>query len=449
MLRKKTTSSKVKTRKEAYKRKQQVRSYAAIHSWRILLLTIKAVHKFSRFKHKNGVTMCVSRRFSTVESNLNHSYSLNYCNNTQIQYKSVNLLKMKEECVDLIIIQNTTKKIVSKVCRLDYERKRQMQNRKQKLASNTCMNTKSLIIKHRRQRIWSNNKYSQNSQFREEKNQNAIKYFRDKYNNNNNFRMKEKERIKTHMSLKYHNNAKFRVQNNTQASRRTLNKYHNNTTVRSKIKTRSKIDMLHKYHANSDFRNQYKARMKTDVLKRYYTNHSIRLKAIQRALNSYHKNNTLMTRNLRQLYNQRRCILKKDATIQSHQCILKHGNLYIQNIKEFRKIIQNGPDYVCISCGLALFRNQVIPFIKEKYIKESMSFEVKKKIRSYFNHISFTEQQLPSRVLLSKLEVSEIPSELKRLNNLEKHLVALRLPFMKIVNLTSGKIPSRLSQKKY
>ncbi|CAF3314536.1 unnamed protein product [Rotaria socialis] len=156
-----------------------------------------------------------------------------------------------------------------------------------------------------------------------------------------------------------------------------------------------------------------------------------------------------MTRNLRQLYNQRRCILKKDATIQSHQCILKHGNLYIQNIKEFRKIIQNGPDYVCISCGLALFRNQVIPFIKEKYIKESMTFEVKKKIRSYFNHISFTEQQLPSRVLLSKLEVSEIPSELKRLNNLEKHLVALRLPFMKIVNLTSGKIPSRLSQKKY
>ncbi|CAF1323993.1 unnamed protein product, partial [Rotaria magnacalcarata] len=78
MVRKKTTSSKVKSRKEAYKRKQQVRSYAAIHSWRILLLTIKAVHKFSRFKHRNGVTMCVSKRFSTVESDLNHSDSLNY-----------------------------------------------------------------------------------------------------------------------------------------------------------------------------------------------------------------------------------------------------------------------------------------------------------------------------------------------------------------------------------
>ncbi|CAF4979694.1 unnamed protein product, partial [Rotaria sp. Silwood1] len=38
MVRKKSTRSKVRTRKEAYKRKQQARSYAS-RSWRILLLT--------------------------------------------------------------------------------------------------------------------------------------------------------------------------------------------------------------------------------------------------------------------------------------------------------------------------------------------------------------------------------------------------------------------------
>ncbi|CAF5040991.1 unnamed protein product, partial [Rotaria sp. Silwood1] len=38
MVRKKSSSSKLKTRKEAYKRKQQARSYAS-RSWRILLLT--------------------------------------------------------------------------------------------------------------------------------------------------------------------------------------------------------------------------------------------------------------------------------------------------------------------------------------------------------------------------------------------------------------------------
>ena len=37
--------------------------------------------------------------------------------------------------------------------------------------------------------------------------------------------------------------------------------------------------------------------------------------------------------------------------------------------------------------------------------------------------------------------------ELKKLNDLERHLIALRLPFMKIVNLISGKIRSRYGQK--
>ncbi|CAF1413480.1 unnamed protein product, partial [Rotaria sordida] len=48
---------------------------------------------------------------------------------------------------------------------------------------------------------------------------------------------------------------------------------------------------------------------------------------------------------------------------------------------------------------------------------------------------------------MKKVKVCEVPSELKKLNNLEKHLIALRLPFMKVINLTSGKLSSRLAQK--
>ena len=87
--------------------------------------------------------------------------------------------------------------------------------------------------------------------------------------------------------------------------------------------------------------------------------------------------------------------------------------------------------------------------------------EIKKNIQSYLNHSFLTEKkwickscsdkikkrQMPSRAIVNKLKVSEIPSESKKLNNLEKHLISLRLPFMKIVNLTSGKICNRLSQK--
>lgn len=54
---------------------------------------------------------------------------------------------------------------------------------------------------------------------------------------------------------------------------------------------------------------------------------------------------------------------------------------------------------------------------------------------------------MPSRAIINKLEVCEMPPLFIKLNNLEKHLIALRLPFMKIVNLTSGKISNRLAQK--
>ncbi|CAF4691714.1 unnamed protein product, partial [Rotaria sp. Silwood2] len=233
-----------------------------------------------------------------------------------------------------------------------------------------------------------------------------------KYKNNNDFRIHEKKWIKTHILLKYHNNTKFRVENNTHASRRILNKYHN----------------------NSEFRNQYEARLKKQVSKKYKSDPMIRLKTIERAMNWYHKKNTLMTRNSRQLYNQRRRILKKYVTFQSHKCTFKHTNIYRENLKEFRKIIREGPDCVCISCRLALFRNQYSPPIEQKWICKLCSGKIKKR-------------QMPSRAVVNKLKVCDVPSELKKLNNLEKHLIALRLPFMKIVNLTSGKLSSRLAQK--
>jgi hypothetical protein len=90
-----------------------------------------------------------------------------------------------------------------------------------------------------------------------------------------------------------------------------------------------------------------------------------------------------------------------------------------------------------------------------------MSNETKERIHSYLNHSSsgrkewickscsdkIKKRQMPSRAMVNNLEVSEIPYELKNLNNLEKHLIALRLPFMKIVNLSSGKISNKFAQK--
>ncbi|CAF2044561.1 unnamed protein product [Rotaria magnacalcarata] len=347
MVRKKSASSKTKTRKEAYKRCQQLR-LNAIHSWRILILAIKAVKKFLSFRHNNAIITSGSKRFCILQSDSINLGYYDYRNNTTVQNNFFNNNNCTVQFDDLHIVKDTIKKLISRVCRLDYERKRQMKNRKLKSISNSIINSDMLIEKQCRQRIWSKIKYSQNTSFREDKIQRSITYIRNNCHNNDDFRMRENKRIRNHILLKYRNDINYRLENNTLASRRILNKYHNNL----------------------DFRNQYKEREKIRVLQRYHSDHSIRLKMIQNASNLYRNNNTLMKRNSRQLYKQRKRILKKYSIVQSHTCTLKHRNLYIESVKEFRKIIKEGPDYICISCGISLFRHQVLQFFEEKYLKK-------------------------------------------------------------------------------
>ncbi|CAF2973147.1 unnamed protein product, partial [Rotaria sp. Silwood2] len=416
MVRKKSTLSKVKKRKEAYKRQ--------------------------------------------LKADAISSDCVNFVNKDMPAISS-DVIKVKEQFDDYKIIKDIIKKLVSKVSRLDNARKRQLQIRNKKKAEVT-ISSKKTIIKNTRQTIWFKKQYCQNVLFRKNENERAMQYFRDKYHNNNDFREKQNSRIKQHILVKYRNNTIFRVENNARASLRILNKYHTNKTFREKVKARSNIHILNKYHNNTKFRNKYKQRMNIQVSKKYKSNESIRLKMIQCASNWYRNNNTLIRKNSRCLYNQRRRILQKYTVIQNHKCAVTHRSIYMSNLNRFRQIIREGPDYVCISCRLVLFRNQVVPFVEKKYIKQNMSTEIKKRIQSYFDHYSSStesqwicklcsdkikKQQMPNRAIANQLKVCEVPSELKRLNNLEKHLIALRLPFMKIVNLTSGKLSSRLAQK--
>ncbi|CAF4323541.1 unnamed protein product, partial [Rotaria magnacalcarata] len=282
-----------------------------------------------------------------------HSNNANYNINRE---DSVNFNKIKQtndNVHDFEIIKSIVKKIVSRVCRLDNERKRQLQNRKktQKFKNIVMNESVSLIVPIESNTLdetdfhdallrkqssefskkYYRNKYENNKDFREKENARTRSYNNLEYNTNSNFRSKTKEKskknfiskyrnsidfrnkFKTQSKInkfnKYHDNSNFRDKVKTQSKITILNKYHNNSNFRDKVKTQSKITILNKYHSNSNFRNKYKARTKSQVLKKYYTNHAIRLKMIQSALNSYHRNKTLTTQKSRQLYNQRRRIL--------------------------------------------------------------------------------------------------------------------------------------------
>ncbi|CAF3168287.1 unnamed protein product, partial [Rotaria sp. Silwood2] len=116
MVRKKSSASKVKTRKETYKRKQHARSYAS-RSWRILLLTVRAVQKFSSFRHKNGVAMCVSKRFGTVKSDLMHQVDeyqlIDFFEKPNDEHSTSEIINVKNEICN-ISQESTTLKVGTK-----------------------------------------------------------------------------------------------------------------------------------------------------------------------------------------------------------------------------------------------------------------------------------------------------------------------------------------------
>ncbi|CAF3530889.1 unnamed protein product [Rotaria sp. Silwood2] len=146
MVRKKSISSKVKTRKEAYKRRQQIHSRVS-RSWRILILTIKAVKRFSSFKHNVSAVSRVPRLLDISEMDLIDSHCISFGNKLKIQDNCSDSTQLNEQFDELNIVQDIVKKVVSKVCRLDNERKRQSKNRKAQKETRKILSNEELITK--------------------------------------------------------------------------------------------------------------------------------------------------------------------------------------------------------------------------------------------------------------------------------------------------------------
>jgi len=111
-----------------------------------------------------------------------------------------------------------------------------------------------------------------------------------------------------------------------------------------------------------------------------------------------------------------------------------------------------GPDFVCTCCHRMMYRKTVVLCNKEKHNK--MSCDLLKSIFSAdLTPISSDGKEwvcktcdralargsMPLQAKANGLQLSEIPPELSGLNALELRLISLRVPFMKMVALPSGK----------
>ena len=115
----------------------------------------------------------------------------------------------------------------------------------------------------------------------------------------------------------------------------------------------------------------------------------------------------------------------------------------------FLSKIRCGPDYVCTVCHRMLYKSSVILFNEDKYgeivvqnvinkICKQTSIDGRQWICSSC-HNAMCRGNMPVQCKANGLNLDEIPNELNELNTLELRLVSLRIPFMKMVALPSGK----------
>ena len=161
----------------------------------------------------------------------------------------------------------------------------------------------------------------------------------------------------------------------------------------------------------------------------------------------------------------RACMSKKRAletpveTIQRRElnrvCMVEQRSLLVpmdKCIADFQTKVKEGPEFVCTCCHRMMYRQTVVPYTKTKYTKASSEL-LEQIFSATHTYISSDGKQwvcktcdaalkrgnLPLQAKANELQLCPVPSELANLNMLELRLISLRVPFMKMVALPSGK----------
>ena len=138
----------------------------------------------------------------------------------------------------------------------------------------------------------------------------------------------------------------------------------------------------------------------------------------------------------------------------NNRCMMANARLKVKSIQtviqEFLAKVKVGPDYVCTCCHRMLYRHAVIGFKSSKYTRASPEL-----LRELSEHAyiasdghqwvcktcdgALSRGNLPVQAKANGMVLDSQPAELSCLNALELRLISLRVPFMKMVALPSGK----------
>ena len=128
-----------------------------------------------------------------------------------------------------------------------------------------------------------------------------------------------------------------------------------------------------------------------------------------------------------------------------HEKNEKH--IFSNRVVIFKKLVQEGPYFICVVCNRCLYRRSVILYSDEKVPlldENSLNF-----VESYDGHFyicktcsrKIKKGHTPCQAVCNKLEIYEFLDDLKNIRRLEKVLIAKQILFKKLHIMPKGQSP--------
>ncbi|XP_041461886.1 uncharacterized protein LOC121413199 isoform X1 [Lytechinus variegatus] len=312
-------------------------------------------------------------------------------------------------------------------------------------------------------------KYHSDEQFKQSQKSRMKNTMKSKYHSDEQFKQSQKSRMKNTMKSKYHSDEQFKQSHKNKIRNKYQSDEHFQQSHKNKIRNKYQSDeqfqqshknkIRNKYQSDEQFQQSYKNKIrnkyqsdeqfqqphKNTMRNKYQKDYSFKQRKLLSLKSKYQKNNSY--REQVKKHNIKRNV-KKELEMSQFDNVLQ----------EFQKIISHGPEYVCCVCLKLLFENQVMKCNKSKYklqtcISEKylhvcnstcqLECQIGQSVRSslwicYTCHRKLQCGKVPAEAHTNNLHLHDIPEELANLNTLEQHLIALNIPFMKMMSLPKG-----------
>ena len=119
----------------------------------------------------------------------------------------------------------------------------------------------------------------------------------------------------------------------------------------------------------------------------------------------------------------------------------------MKRIENFKKVIHEGPFFICVCCNRCLYKRSLILFNESRYLESGFCPELHFVLS--FDNIFYIcktcdkkilKHEVPCQSVKNNLEVYEMPPHLQDVNKIERTMISQRILFSKIkVNFQKSK----------